>query len=733
MPVSRPFIINSENVQINSGNENTPAILESSNTAELQIIGDIYTDSIANSGFVEYIGFDTATDTIEIRKAVDFNGVAITNFTGGGGGGDYPRAILADSADFKDADATATSPRVVINKAGIDLYNENFPSTIVFENGTDGIRISRDTTTNYLKIEKNNTALSGLNIVDGDLQFGGVQISTSNLSDDFTIVNTSANNQSKVGELTIGDSGANCVVKKGIFKIHNEADNGAIEFSATGGNTRAFIQQNITDNNIDVFGGSGISMDFNLKSNDTVQPKLLYDGVTPSLSDWGGYDNVVTKNVTQTITGLKTFTADVKVNQLEITGYGNNIEILNTVVNGNLVFRPTTTILTNLDLHPNLNNVQGELLYNNAKPLLSSWGGYATFVDTLVDKTTAQSISGVKTFTTRQITGEGTGIQYGTNNNNHISAVANVMTLDCGNTMDFKAGTATKFVVDSNNVTILGDTSGIGYYHGSTLNEELMNKATTSALIQTTLVSDGILTFLKDNIIEGGYNGATGTSYPTEFKNSITFNEVGETYNPATNAWTTTGTANNLNINSNTIVSNTKDIVRDGVNYLDAIKKMLTTYRFDDSFAVAGGAETIVFMTDATLFSTFLNDVNTNVSTITLPQGLYKCQIVFSSDLGDRGAPSGYYNTLRGSFDINLAFPVDPDVNETDFNVDIPVSWSMHAAGGNISSMPTIQFVTQANGSYQFGIGLPSGMTAEAVNSFRLKMTHISNYPVDAI
>ena len=700
------YQINANNIVINS--EIIPCIKSKGTRLDAQI-------DITDNNNEQLISYDVDNDNIKFFKTINFNNVTVENWSGGGGGG-VVTDVVAETITLKQTD---DMPNTLINKDGIILSSET-GSSIIFSDSSNTSTVTMKKLNNEdLIIESSTGNNFNINIQgnSGDtplLKINDVAYSSDNLSDTNTLINTSDTDQVKIGGLQIGE------LTTANFFINT--DSGGL-FT---------LKKSLNNNHIEARGVLSNASDLNLVQNDSgYQTNIRFSGEPISAIHLNDYDTLIRTTSDQSIDGIKTFTENVKVNQLEVTGFSNNIEILNNGTNGNLQFKPTTTVLTNLDLLPNTNGNQGELLYNNVKPDISSWGGYATMLASLVDTTNAQTITGVKTFTTRQLTAEGTGIQYGTTGNNIISGTANILSVDSGNSVYLQAASVTKLEAYNNGVKILEDNTGVCYYHGATLNEEIMNKGTTETLIDSKINGNDVLTAIKNNIIEGGYGGTADPDFSIAHRNPLQVEEFQHTFDGTT--WSPSAAPNIFNVNCNLGISSTKDIVRGALNIFEIITKMVTSYRVDGDITVTNGSTTpITLITNSTLFSTFINNVDSSATTIALPQGLYKCQIEFTSDLGSRNTgTNNYYNTLRGSFDVNIAFPIDPDTNDTLPVNNIPVCWVTHAA--TISAFPEIKFIMELSGSYKFAILTPTDIATQASNTYRIKMTHISDYPLTAI
>jgi hypothetical protein len=178
--------------------------------------------------------------------------------------------------------------------------------------------------------------------------------------------------------------------------------------------------------------------------------------------------------------------------------------------------------------------------------------------------------------------------------------------------------------------------------------------------------------------------------------------------------------------------SNTREIKRGGVNYLAEIDllrnsmwELQTTYQKTIEFAVGPNDLEILLFQKGDLWKKIQNGVYLGHDS-ELKDGTYLLQIQAIGEIGDRGQGL-YYNTLRGSSNINISFPFG--TNDGGF-VTQPTNWICHK---KTLAVPSIDFKSQTaqeGAKYQYVLHLPSNISPQAVNILTCSMNFIGAFPV---
>jgi hypothetical protein len=186
-------------------------------------------------------------------------------------------------------------------------------------------------------------------------------------------------------------------------------------------------------------------------------------------------------------------------------------------------------------------------------------------------------------------------------------------------------------------------------------------------------------------------------------------------------------------MSSNIEFDNTSyDIIRGGTSYLaeidllrNAIWDLQTTYQKTIEFTVGPNNLEILLFQEGDLWKKIQNGVYLGHDTI-LKNGTYLLQMQGLGDIGDRGL-GNYYNTLRGSCNINIDFPFG--TNDGGF-ITQPTNWICHRKN---LAVPYVDFKSQtaAEGAkYQYVLHLPSNISQQETNILTFSMNYIGAFPV---
>tara|TARA_R110000851_G_scaffold333251_2_gene511747 strand:+ start:728 stop:2821 length:2094 start_codon:yes stop_codon:yes gene_type:complete len=568
--MSNQYNINSNNVIIGEGSEGPT--LKSCNGNRIR--GEL---DIVDNDDADLFGYDLDSDTIVFYRGIDFNNQPYINLAGGAA------IVIPDDIEvekLKVREVGLNNPNVTIEKEGVVLTSADTSSIIFTDSSASstGITsISKTGGSEDLNISASINKNFNLNLVGNNggvpkLKINNVEFNSTNLSDGVTLLNTTSINQVKLGTIQIGNTGDNCLIDDGTFKISKQLTNPSLEFAATGGNTRTFIQHNITDNNLDIFPGSGIEMDVNLKSSSTYQPKLLFDGValnTSNLSDSGSLLNTSS-------------TEQVKIGALSTSTLKTNNMIINTDSGGSMSFKKST-------LDNNI-EVRGDLSNQCDLNLVRNDVGYQTNIrfdgvpisstnlsndGKLLKTDVNQIITGINTFSSFQILNNTTPLRLGTNELNYIQGSGNDSIVSAAGNLDLNTNNFTEIRIGpTGNISLCLSGNGKCFYKNTEPNDEITNRYDVEEMIQVELGSNGTLETVKNNIIEGGYGGTADPNYNTNKLNPLSIDEFQHTLavGPSGIVWTPSSTLNTFNVNCNTTISSTKDIL--GPNSISVFREL---------------------------------------------------------------------------------------------------------------------------------------------------------------